>query len=234
MEQPPYLLLEIQMYTYAFLSHSDIPLSLPEGISGSLQLVTVDGLAALVEPDLMPDALQTSDDVLVQAVLCHDQVIREVFEQATVLPLRFGTCFVSRQGLVEHLGSHSAEYLRKLTKLKGQAEYLLKLAPLDMPNASLQAELRGKHYFLAKKQQYQTQIEWQQYQQAQLAKLLDTIALRFPNWTQTEASDGIERIYILSSRQDEILLYDWVKTWQSMCPQWELSLGQALPPYHFV
>lgn len=222
------------MYTYAFLSHSDIPLNLPEGIWGSLQLVTVDGLAALVEPDLTPEALQTSDDVLVQAVLCHDQVIREVFEQATLLPLRFGTCFVSRQGLVEHLGAHSTEYLHKLTKLRGQAEYLLKLDPLAAPEAATQADLKGKEYFLAKKQHYQAQTEWQQQQQVELEKLLDTIALRFPNWTQTEASDDVERIYVLSDRQDEFLLYDWVKTWQSLYTHWELSLGQALPPYHFV
>lgn len=222
------------MYTYAFLSHSDIPSNLPEGIWGSLQLVTVGGLAALVEPDLTPEALQSSDDVLVQAVLCHDQVIREVFEQATVLPLRFGTCFVSRQGLVEHLGSHSTEYLNKLTKLRGQAEYLLKLTPLRMSETVVQSDVTGKQYFLAKKQQYQAQTDWQQQQQADLEKLLDTIALRFPNWTRTEASDDTERIYILSSRQDEQLLYDWVKTWQSFCSHWELSLGQALPPYHFV
>jgi len=222
------------MYTYAFLSNSDVPLTLPEGISGSLQLVTVDGLAALVEPDLTLDSLQTTDDVLVQAVLCHDQVIREVFEQAPLLPLRFGTCFVSRQGLMEHLGSHRAEYLNKLTQLRGQAEYVLKLIPLTMPSPTIPADLKGKHYFLAKKQHYQTQTEWQQQQRAELEKLLDTIALRFPNWTQTEASDDIERIYVLSDRQDEILLYDWVKTWQSFCPHWELNLGQALPPYHFV
>lgn len=222
------------MYTYAFLSHADIPPNLPEGIWGSLQLVTVDGLTALVEPDLTPEALQTSDDILVQAVLCHDQVIREVFEQATVLPLRFGTCFVSRQGLMEHLGSHSTEYLNKLTRLKGQAEYLLKLVPLAMPESPIQADLKGKYYFLAKKQQYQLQIEWQQQQHAELGQLLDTIALRFPNWTQTEPSDGVERIYMLSDRQDEFLLYDWVMNWQSLCPHWELSLGQALPPYHFV
>lgn len=224
------------MYTYAFLSNSDIPLTcpLPEGISGSLQLVSVDGLAALVEPDLTLDSLQTTDDVLVQAVLCHDQVIREVFEQAPLLPLRFGTCFVSRQGLMEHLGSHSAEYLKKLTKLRGQAEYLLKLVPLTMPDLAIAPDLKGKHYFLAKKQHYQAQTEWQQQQQAELDKLLDTIALRFPNWTQTEPNDGVERIYVLSDRQDEVLLYDWVTSWQSLCPHWELNLGQALPPYHFV
>lgn len=222
------------MYTYAFLSNSDIPLTLPEGILGSLQLVTVDELAALVEPDLTLDSLQTTDDVLVQAVLCHDQVIREVFEQAPLLPLRFGTCFVSRQGLMEHLGSHSAEYLHKLTKLRGQAEYLLKLVPIATPDASIQPDVKGKHYFLAKKQNYQAQTEWHQQQQVELEKLLDSIALRFPNWTQTESDDGVERIYILSDRQDEVLLYDWVKAWQSLCPRWELNLGQALPPYHFV
>ncbi len=222
------------MYTYAFLPSSKIPLDLPEGISGSLQLVTVDQLAALVEPDLALEALQTSDDVLMRAVLYHDQVIREVFEQTPVLPLQFGTCFVSRQGLIEHLGSHGAEYLNKLSQLAGMAEYLLKLPPLSMPQHESLSHLKGREYFLAKKQQVHTQTEWNQRQQIELNHLKDTIAQSFPKWVQGEPSEGIERIYVLSDRQQEPWLYQQVDVWQTHLMYWHLDLGEALPPYHFV
>lgn len=222
------------MYTYAFLPKSDIPLDLPEGISGSLQLITVDQVAALVEPELSVEALQTSDDVLMRAVLYHDQVIREVFEQITVLPLRFGTCFISRQGLVEHLGSHSAKYYHKLSQLKGRAEYLLKLKPIEISEAAISPELKGKDYFLAKRQRYQSQIDWQQQQQLELEALKTTISRFYPEWIHTDPSDGVERIYLLSDRQTLPALYEYVSIWQAQCPHWELSLGEALPPYHFV
>jgi hypothetical protein len=221
------------MYTYAFLPISN-GLDLPEGISGSLQLVTVNQLAALVEPDLSLESLQTSDDVLMRAVLYHDQVIREVFAQTPVLPLRFGTCFVSRQGLVEHLGSHSAEYLEKLEHLSGQAEYLLKLKPVSLPEAVVASELKGRSYFLAKKQQYQQQMEWQTRQQLELETLKQFISQSYSNVVQTEATEGIERIYLLDDRGHESHLKTQVQEWQMRSSYWQLSLGDALPPYHFV
>jgi hypothetical protein len=222
------------MYTYAFLPNSDRPIDLPEGILGSLQLVAVNGIAALVEPDLSLETIQISDDVLVQAVLCHDQVIREVFEQTPLLPLRFGTYFVSRQGLMEHLGAHWTEYLDKLTKLRGQAEYLLKLVPLAAPEFSMPPDLKEPEYLLFQQQQHQTKTDWQVQQRSEHERVLEAIAQRCPQWTQTEPKDGVERIYVLSDRRYESLLHDWFKTWQSFCPRWELSLGGALPPYHFV
>ncbi|WP_416674226.1 GvpL/GvpF family gas vesicle protein [Egbenema bharatensis] len=221
------------MYTYAFLPISN-GLDLPEGISGSLQLIIVNQLAALVEPDLSLEFLQTSDDVLMRAVLYHDQVIREVFEQTPVLPLRFGTCFVSRQGLVEHLGSHSAEYLEKLEHLFGQAEYLLKLKPVSLPDAVVSSELKGRSYFLAKKQQYQHQTEWQTGQQLELETLKQFISQSYPNVVQTGATDGIERIYLLDDRRHESQLKTQVQEWQMRSSYWQISLGDALPPYHFV
>jgi hypothetical protein len=222
------------MYTYAFLPISDAALELPEGISGSLQLVAVDQVAALVEPDLSLDALQTSDDVLMRAVLYHDQVIREIFEQTPVLPLRFGTCFVSRQGLMEHLGMHCAEYLEKLQKLSGQAEYLLKLTPIAMPEGSFSPALKGRDYFLAKKRHYHEQAEWQRRQRAELETLKQFITQHYPNSVQTATTDEVERIYLLGDRLHEADLLEQVKEWQMRSSFWAVSLGGALPPYHFV
>jgi Gas vesicle synthesis protein GvpL/GvpF len=220
------------MYTYAFLSA--IPPELPEGIAGSLQIICAEGLAALVEPDLAVESLHENDKQLVRAVMTHDRVIRELFEQTTVLPLRFGTCFVSRQGLLEHLESNSAAYLGKLSGLQGKAEYPLRLTPLLLPEPSIPSETKGKDYFLAKKQVYQAQHEWQTQQEQELGSLLEAIALRYPDWVRGEVDEGVERIYMLGDRQDERVLYEFLKAWQLRYTHWEISLGETLPPYHFV
>jgi len=218
------------VYTYAFLA--TIPPRLPEGIFGSLQIITAKGLAALVEP-LAAESLQKTDQQLVQAVLSHDRVIRELFEQTTVLPLRFGTCFTSRQGLLEHLESNGEEYLIKLKELQGKAEYALKLAPIAFPEAAVGAEVKGKDYFLAKKKIYQAQAAWQLEQQTELETLFEAIAQQH-SWVRGEADQGVERVYLLGDRQSEQLLLQTFKTWQLHSAHWELTLGEPLPPYHFV
>ncbi|MBW4513777.1 MAG: GvpL/GvpF family gas vesicle protein [Timaviella obliquedivisa GSE-PSE-MK23-08B] len=219
------------MYTYAFLS--TIPSTLPEGIFSSLQIVAIHDLAALVEPDLAADSLQQDDQQLVQSVLSHDRVIRELFEQTTVLPLRFGTCFVSRQGLLEHLQANRAEYLTKLEELEGKAEYVLKLKPIAFPETEIGSTVKGKDYFLAKKQIYQAQAAWQLEQQQELEDLFEAIAQQY-RWVRGEPDDGIERIYMLGDRQSEPLLPTSFKTWQLQSAHEDLRLGNPLPPYHFM
>jgi Gas vesicle synthesis protein GvpL/GvpF len=219
------------MYTYAFLA--DVPSELPEGILGSLQIVSADGLAALVEPDLAPESLQHNDKQLVQAVLSHDRVIRELFEQTTVLPLRFGTYFKTQQGLVEHLQTNSAEYLARLEELQDKAEYSLKLTPIAFVEPAIDEAVKGKDYFLAKKQIYQAQAAWQTEQKAELEGLIEAIA-RYSLWGRGDGEHGVERIYLLSDRQLEAELLEQVQIWQGRSERWELSLGEALPPYHFV
>jgi Gas vesicle synthesis protein GvpL/GvpF len=217
------------MYTYAFLA--DVPSDLPEGIFGSLQIISADGLAALVEPNLAPELLQDNDKQLVQAVISHDRVIRELFEQTTVLPLRFGTYFKTQQGLVEHLQTHSAEYLMRLAGLQGKAEYTLKLTPIAFIEPIIGEAVKGKDYFLAKKQIYQDQTAWQTEQQAELEALITAIERLYPRWVRGDADQGMERIYLLGDRQMEGLSESF-QSWQFA--HWEMSVGEPLPPYHFV
>ncbi|MBW4468541.1 MAG: GvpL/GvpF family gas vesicle protein [Pegethrix bostrychoides GSE-TBD4-15B] len=219
------------MYTYAFLANSQ-PLELPEGIWGSLELVQTESLAALVEPDLPAESLQQADRQLMQAVLSHDRIIQEVFQQATVLPLRFGTYFISRQGLVDHLKSHQQDYLTKLAQLSGKAEYTLKLTPTPFPENPIAADSKGKEYFLAKKRLYQQQADWQQQQQSDLEALIAQASADYPI-RQGEAETH-PKLYLLSDQQREIELQQQLSRWQQQCSTWELVLSEALPPYHFV
>ncbi|MDX2214487.1 MAG: GvpL/GvpF family gas vesicle protein [Oculatellaceae cyanobacterium bins.114] len=221
------------IYTYAFLRHSPEPLDLPTGISGSLHLITVNQICALVEPELEFEALQQNDSQLLQAVIAHDRVLQEVFQQVDILPLRFGTQFVSEKGLLQHLTSNYLTYLDKFAQLKGQAEYVLKFIPTDKDEPDISPEIKGKDYFLAKKQRYQSQLEQQNQRQKELDDVKAAIA-QFYIDTLYESKDGVERIYLLADRTHEAALQGQIQQWQALCTHWSISLGNALPPYHFV
>ena len=223
------------IYTYAFLTISQDDLELPEGIGGSLHLVASGQLGAVVEPNLDVATLQQSDDRLIQAVLHHDQVLRELFDQTPILPLRFGTQFLSEAALADYLHHHQADYQSKLTALAGKAEYTLKAIQQELPPPSIPTETKGKEYFLAKKRLYQVQLEQQAQQQQEFVQLQDTIAQTYtPVITSDAQNDNIERLYLLIDRQSEPELLTHLQSWRSLCPGWQLELSEALPPYHFV
>jgi hypothetical protein len=229
------------MYTYAFI-HRIASVTLPEGISGQLQIIGADNVIAIAEPNLNLETLQSSDDRLLQSVLQHDRVIRDLFLQTTVLPLRFGTLFVSEEKLVEHLQTHETVYLQQLDRLAGQAEYTLKLVPGDRPESLLPAETSGRDYFLAKKQRLLEQQIYQQQQQQQFQQLQAEIQLflqnALPNAANklilAEPQDSIERIYLLCPQSIESRLIEVLENWRRICTDWHLSLDEGLPPYHFV
>ncbi|WP_448600149.1 GvpL/GvpF family gas vesicle protein [Thermoleptolyngbya sp.] len=233
------------MYTYAFVLQSTGPIVLPAGIGSELMLLYELGVGAVVEPGLDLAALEQSDERLMRAVLHHDQVIREVFEQVPVLPLRFGTQFVSQEKLLEYLHVHAAAYQTTLMGLMGQAEYTLKLSPRfagqslrESPDSSAASPLAtaesGRDYFLAKKRQFQQQLDRQQQQQAELQALKAAIAQTYPTFQVDTPRDGTERLHLLVKRTEEALLHELLEEWRSHCPNWQMALSEALPPYHFV
>ncbi len=222
------------MYTYAFLPSSSDALTLPTGIVGSLQLITVEQISALVEPELLIDDPQLNDHRLVQAVIAHDAILRSLFEQTPILPLRFGTRFISEQALIDHLTTHQTEYQNQLAALSGKAEYTLKCVLPELPSASPDTDSTGKAYFLAKKQRYQAQADYKLQQQSELHELIDMLGQNSSNLVHAEPQDGVERIYILGDRHQELALQQQLQAWKAQHPQWSLTLGEALPPYHFV
>jgi hypothetical protein len=165
--------------------------------------------------------------------LHHDRVICELFQQITVLPLRFGTYFTSTNNLLNHLKSHEKEYQNKLEKINGKNEFTLKLIP-RMIEEIVPSEGGGKDYFLAKKQRYQHQNNFSIAQAAEKQNLIDLITKvnQLPVVVQ-EQEEQIQ-IYLLVSCQDKTLLLEQFLTWQKACPRWDLLLGDCLPPYHFI
>ena len=230
------------MYIYAFFKTPTSPLQLSQGIKGSLKIINSENLSALVEPDLGTDNLPDTDEQLMQAVLIHDQIMREAFQQTPLLPLRFGTCFSSQSALVEHLKLHQQQYLDKLEQFQGQAEYLLKAVPVELSSENLNLSepnspsppLKGRDYFLAKKQLHQRQLEHQYQQNQQWHQWVNFLREFYPNLILTESQTTEQRIYLLIPQTQEPQLQKQLQQWQTENVHWQLILSEALPPYHFL
>ncbi|MCS6812784.1 MAG: GvpL/GvpF family gas vesicle protein [Cyanobacteria bacterium] len=222
------------MYAYALVKMTDAALVLPKGIVGELHLLGTEDLGAIVEPALSITDIQQDDELLMQAVLHHDQVIRAVFQQTPLLPLRFGTQFTSAAVLLAHLQAEADTYLSRLAHLADNAEYTLKLIPQPMPEEPIDlSTAKGRDYFLAKKQRYQAQQDWLQRQATELTELQQAIVRCYPTQLDNNPQDGQHRWHILAPQPAPTLL-EQVKMWQAQYPHWAIHLSEALPPYHFV
>jgi hypothetical protein len=125
-------------------------------------------------------------------------------------------------------------YEAQLQRFQNQGEYLLKLIPVDPPEQPIAQNAKGKDYFLAKKQRYQSQADYQRQRQTDLDQLKGAIAQTYPKWVHSSPEDGIERIYLLIDQNAESDLHQQCRTWQQQFSTWEMSLSAPLPPYHFV
>ncbi|KGF73299.1 hypothetical protein DO97_20955 [Neosynechococcus sphagnicola sy1] len=224
------------MYTYAFCHTPTTPLRFPAGFANPVALISQGEIAAVVEPALFPDGLPEEDQQLIQAVVSHDRVLRELFAQIPLLPLRFGTRFGSCEALLSYLDSHRQDYLEKLASVAGKAEYILKLIPQPFAPAPPSAPEvgQGREYFLAKKQRYQTQLAQQQQQIEERQAVIAAIAQFYPDLRAGEVQDQGERFYLLIDLALEPTLDQQLQVWQTLSPHWQLQRSEALPPYHFV
>ncbi|MEM9536081.1 MAG: GvpL/GvpF family gas vesicle protein [Cyanobacteria bacterium P01_E01_bin.45] len=236
------------MYTYAFFAGPKTTLQLPTGISGRLELVHSERMAALTEPDVNFEQVQQDDNALVQAALAHDRVMCAVFEQVPLIPLQFGTCFHSRQRLIDHLFKYQDTYLSKLDMLADCVEYCCKLTLLDSSNRQSSARLaepdtvspvlptgtQANNARANNPQSNNTQANNDiQLVQAEKDDILARIAQTYPRLVAHTQGD-IERAYVLIQRAEALELEEKVIRWRSQLHNWKLELGQPLPPYHFV
>jgi len=223
-----------KFYTYAFLELPKSTLNLPQGMENQLILVNGTEISAIIEPCIDLESDKNHDEKIIQMALTHDRVICQLHAQITVLPLRFGTYFSSITNVLNHLTSHKKEYQDKLRKISGKTEYTLKMKPHAIEEL-VPIIGGGRDYFLAKKQQYQSQNNFMLAQAAEKENLIDLITKvdQFPVFIQEQEQEEV-RIYILVSNQDQFPLLEKFLYWQNLCPRWDLILGDNLPPYHFI
>jgi len=204
-----------------------------------------ENIGAIAEPGLTSlTPLEKDDRRLMQAVLTYDHILCELFNQTTILPLRFGTIFRLYADLIAHLNQQQKEYLTKLNQFEGKAEYTLKVVPLDVPVPDTDPQAKGKAYLLAKKQRFSIIQEFQTQQNREWENLQQAIAeTRFLHETGKEAGfltiigepqGTTNRLYLLIPKNQESRLLEYVQTWQKNHPTWQLFLSESLPPYHFV
>lgn len=223
------------MYTYAFINWPAISFSLPFGIENALEIIHSGPIGAVVESAIALENLQLDDDLLLRAALEHDRVICELFAKTTLLPLRFGTRFLSEEGLVAHLEEHADTYLEKLQNLKDKAEFTLKLIPIELPPDLPLAATSGREYFLAKKKRLEEQQAHQELQVSELETLLLCIADLADDFKVAEPQEsGIQRIHFLAERRLNLDIDHYVQEWQANYATWKIELERDLPPYHFV
>ena len=221
------------LYSYAFLQTPSFPLILPQGVASQVVLIKGTNLAAIVEPGISLESFQDNDEKIIEMALCHDRVICELFQQITVLPVQFGICFNSQKNLLIHLESNTEKYRQQLQTIHGKTEFTLKLIPVILEEVA-PVRARGKDYFLAKKQQYQHQRDFSIAQAQEKQDLIDLITTSNNYPVVVKEKDQEVTIHILVNIEDKNLFLEQVFSWQKACPRWNLSLGDALPPYHFI
>lgn len=224
----------LNFYTYAFLKTSNISLTLPIGNVGQLFLIHGAGISAVVEQGICLESVQNNDEDVIKMVLAHDRVIRELFQQTTVLPLRFGTSFTSQATLLNYIEVHGQEYREKLEHIQGKTEYSIKLIPQTFKEPVRATVGGGRDYFLAKKQYFEQQKTFLLSQTDEKSSLINLITEIYQSSVIVQNKGEEIRIYILVNDQDKAVFLEQFYTWQAACPSWDFFLGEGLPPYHFV
>ena len=227
------------MYTYALIETPTVPLMLPVGLVGELELISAGEITAIAEPQISlqkMELLVQDDELLQQAYVRYGQVICDLFRQTTIVPFRFYHCFADRTALQQHLKIHQSFYEQMLKRLAGKGEYLLKFLPKDclFPEIEQDTLKKGKDYFLAKKKRYQMQQDYREKQQRDWQAIGDRITAEYPDAIIANPSEDKREIYLLGDRDRESLLYQQLQVWQEACNTWNITLSEAIPPYDFL
>jgi hypothetical protein len=224
------------IYTFA-IALAPVPELKPMGISQAIAYVQVGDLVAVVEFGLDVQALKSSPEpVLIQAVVNHDRLICELFSHHTLLPLRFGTAFVSEPALQDYLSAQHQVLSDRLHSLQGYAEYLVKATVSYPKPVEAQTNLKGKDYLLAKRSQYLQQQQVQQQQQQEYDTLLAKIKLEDTIKIELAPPQTGEtlRAYILATAIEIKQFQQTLANLKVDFPHWQVEISDRLPIYHFT
>lgn len=229
------------IYTFAILLAPE-PADLPLGITGkSIQYLLCDRLIAAIESDIDVEALNhLPEQALMQAIVQHDRLICELFAERSLLPLRFGTAFVSINALETYLQEKQEKLLASLSRLDGYAEFLITGSAIA-PKAEVETNLKGKNYLLAKRSQYLQQEQWRSQLQTEVLNYRETLITSLSSETykpeflqvETQGSENV-RVYALLPRSQIESLQQTTRSWEEKHSHWQIQWSQPLPPYHFL
>ncbi|NJK34609.1 MAG: hypothetical protein HC919_06450 [Oscillatoriales cyanobacterium SM2_2_1] len=222
------------IYTYAFLL-SPPPKAGIAGIGQRVEFVTVGTIAAAVEQGVDVQRLKAeSEDLLLQAVLDHERVVQSLFRLQAVLPLRFGTAFLSVEHLMDYLKTMQLVLGERLQQLEGYSEFLLEAVRSDPPASAEESDsIGGLAYLEAKKERYRVA---QRLQESILreAEQVWQLVNSYPSYRVPTNDPKHTRVYLLLHGEERTHVQAVMEHWQGGHSQWQISWSQPLPPYHFV
>ena len=222
------------IYLYALCPNAAAYPDPPMGIGDApVEVLTVESLGAIIERDVDVAQLQADDERLMAAVLAHDRVLGQFFSQVPLLPLRFGTQLKDIASVEAFLAEQGSTYRQKLDRLQDKAEYLVKLTPQPLEMPAIADDLKGRDYFLAKKQRLQDQTTALDQQQADYQQFIEKLEGADIPLVRSTPHETEERLHVLLSRDAEAT-QQLMLTWQEQLPTWQLVCSEPLPPYHFA
>jgi len=175
---------------------------------------------------------------LAGASVSHQRVVSQIADAVTVLPARFGTVFLSRQSLIDHLREEKEKLGATLKRIDGMEEWGIKLFLNPDPPASPIDVASGRDYLRAKASMVQVKRQ----------KQLDPDVLEFARELQAIAADSAPAGKVSSGQnnlewQASFLVRKkdrpkWDKMLKRYATRWadrrEIQCTGPWPPYSFV
>lgn len=223
----------MSIYIYAILLSPANNLDLPKGIKNLVELVVCEDIVAVIERGISSKDLQEPEDILLSSVISHDRVIQKIFSQISLIPLRFGTIFISISSLLNNLKNNQIQYLQELNKINDKVEHTMKFLPIVFESNNLKDEnTKGKNYLLAKKKSYQLQQNFKLEQEKQWQVIKNAIYQKLLNKVVIEETEEIKKIFLLTNKNTNI--NNLITFEQELSQYWEIIISQPLPCYHFT
>lgn len=150
---------ESGLYVYGFTRATDLDLGAVPGVATDepVRVFARQGLGLIVSDIRLAEladleaAEPTEQSRLAELVRRHDAVVRAVFAQDVVLPLRFGTVLPDAAAATALLDEHRDDALVLLDRIAGTREWGAKVLAVDEPTTAEEPKPSNGTEFLARK-----------------------------------------------------------------------------------
>ncbi len=207
-------------------------------------------------PTVLPSKIQDAT-WLQEKVLAHERVIRTIFADHTIIPMKFGTLFESAERVQAMLVEHCAEFLELLGKLDGKEEWGVKIftdrrllreeiqendAAIKRRRAEIAQKGAGAAYLLQQKLNDEIAVRVEQaivdYAQRAYTRLLSwtvegrVLRLLTPEMTGRPEEMILHAAYLVEWERVPLLLVD-VESLKAEHSWWQVECTGPWAPYNF-
>jgi len=178
----------MSLLVYCVTETSAVNPSPHNGVGGmAVESVEHSGLRCFVSESKSPTSKEIQDDALT-----FHRVLKDIFQQAAIIPFRFPTTLADRSDVIAHLREHSEEYASTLGRLRDLVQMELRIQFKEISGHQTSANPSGTEY-LRNIQARREKLEMV----AQELRQLGEPAIK--DWRQRHSNDGI-RCFALIDR----------------------------------